>query len=398
MGVSEWLLRHCRCCVLVVSLPIMAVAAESNGTDGGSGTPGLHAGNAAAALGRYDEDRTDLAEWADVIQVAEGARHSVGRKADGTAVASGDDWCGQTGVTGWNDLIQVAAGVGYTVGLKSDGTAVAIGANRYGQTDVAQWMWSALTRVSTGWFHTVGLKADGTVVAVGLNNYGQTDVADWNGVTQIAAGGQHTVGLKGDGTAIAVGDNRYRQCEVAEWRDLVQIVAGGADTVGLRRDGSLVKVGRNNDGEGGADFWKPNSAIPYGIPDPWDAAYRVMLEDSSTLGLLRSYRDQVLMRSERGRHYTELVYSHSEEALNVLLDNPRLMILAGELIELHRDALAAALEGEPAEVRDAGAVVDFLKNFAEEAPPVLGVLTIGIAKEVSHRQRAGGEMFGFTLR
>lgn len=398
MRVSEWLLRHSRCCVLVVSLPIMAVAADSNRSDGGSGTPGLHAGDAAAVIGRNDENRAHLAEWVDVIQVAEGARHSVGLKADGTAVASGDDWYGQTRVHGWNDLIQVAAGVGYTVGLKSDGTAVAIGANRYGQTDVAQWMWSALTRVSTGWFHTVGLKADGTVVAVGLNYYGQTDVADWSGVTQIAAGGHHTVGLKDDGTAIAVGDNRYRQCDVAEWRDLVQIVAGGAYTVGLKRDGRLVKVGRNNDGKGGADFWNPNSAIPSGVPDPWDVAYRVMLDDSSTLELLRRYRDQVLMRSERGQPYTELLYSHSEAALKVLLDNPRLLIAAGELIELHRDAVAAALEGETAEIRHAGAVVDFLKDFAREAPPVLGVLAMGIAKEVNHRQRAGEEMFGFRLR
>ncbi|WP_373509346.1 hypothetical protein [Thiocapsa sp.] len=135
-----------------------------------------------------------------------------------------------------------------------------------------------------------------------------------------------------------------------------------------------------------------------GVPDPWNAAYPVMLDHSSTLGLLRRYRDQVRMRSERWRHYAELFYSHSEEALNVLLDNPRLLIAAVELIDLYRDAFAAALEGGPAEVRHVGVVVSFLKNFAREAPPVLGVLAMGIANEVSHRKRAGEEIFGFTLR
>jgi hypothetical protein len=98
----------------------------------------------------------------------------VGRKADGTVVAVGDNDYGQRDVGGWTDIIQVAAGLRHTAGHKADGTVVAVGDNDYGQRDVGGW--TDIIQVAAGSYHTVGLKADGTVVAAGP----EIELAKWN--------------------------------------------------------------------------------------------------------------------------------------------------------------------------------------------------------------------------
>jgi hypothetical protein len=42
-------------------------------------------------------------------------------------------------VSGWSDIVQVAAGLSHTVGLKADGTVVATGNNSSGQCNVSDW-------------------------------------------------------------------------------------------------------------------------------------------------------------------------------------------------------------------------------------------------------------------
>jgi len=46
---------------------------------------------------------------------------------------------GQLNVTGWTGIQQVAAGASHTVGLKADGTVVAVGYSSNGQLDVTEW-------------------------------------------------------------------------------------------------------------------------------------------------------------------------------------------------------------------------------------------------------------------
>jgi uncharacterized repeat protein (TIGR02543 family) len=123
----------------------------------------------------------------------------------------GDNDYGQCNVGGWTDIIQVATGWRHTVGRKADGTVVAVGDNSLGQRNVVGW--TDITQVTAGLRHTVGHKADGTVVAVGDNDYGQCNVGDWTGTTQVIAGSYHTVGLKADGTVVAAGP----EIELAKW-------------------------------------------------------------------------------------------------------------------------------------------------------------------------------------
>ena len=58
----------------------------------------------------------------------------------------------------------IGASSRFTVGLKADGTVVATGDNAYGACDVSSW--KDIVAISAEGWHTVGLKADGTVVAV----------------------------------------------------------------------------------------------------------------------------------------------------------------------------------------------------------------------------------------
>ena len=115
-------------------------------------------------------------------------------------LAVGDNEFGQCGVSDWTDIklpaskssaaeaepdyteqaaaahrdTTISAGFRNTIGLKADGTAVAVGNNAYNVSG-----WSDLTAISSGWFHMVGLRSDGTVIAAGNSDRGQCDVSDW---------------------------------------------------------------------------------------------------------------------------------------------------------------------------------------------------------------------------
>jgi alpha-tubulin suppressor-like RCC1 family protein len=83
-------------------------------------------------------------------------------------------------VDGWRDIVAIAAGSLHTVGLKADGTVVATGDNAFGQCEVGDWR--GIVAVAAGCAHTVGLKADGTVVATGDNAHGQCEVGGWSDI------------------------------------------------------------------------------------------------------------------------------------------------------------------------------------------------------------------------
>jgi alpha-tubulin suppressor-like RCC1 family protein len=105
----------------------------------------------------------------------------------------------------------VAAGGGHIVGLKADGTAVAMGDNGDGQCNIDNW--TEIIQIAAGCLHTVGLKANGTVVAAGDNHYKQCNVGNWTDIIHVAAGYLHTVGVKSDGTVVAAGP----EVELAKW-------------------------------------------------------------------------------------------------------------------------------------------------------------------------------------
>ncbi len=68
---------------------------------------------------------------------------------------------------------------------------------------------------------------------------------------------------------------------------------------------------------------------------PWGNAYREAwgLEAEANLSLLRVYRDRVLAESEPGKTFVKLLYCHSQEILNLLLQNPALLNQTKQLVD-----------------------------------------------------------------
>ena len=203
------------------------------------------AAQAAIALGKlgdYKDARTlansqwNIAAKRDVLSA--GMDHSIGLKADGTVVATGENWENQCKVSDWTNIVSISAGRRHSVGLRADGTVVANGNNEYGQCDVDQWQ--DIVAISASYEHTVGLKIDGTVVATGYNIYGQCDVSDWTDIIAVATGYYHTVGLKVDGTVVTAGLNDNNQCDAGNWQDIIAVCAGIDHTVGLKSNGRIV--------------------------------------------------------------------------------------------------------------------------------------------------------------
>jgi alpha-tubulin suppressor-like RCC1 family protein len=99
--------------------------------------------------------------WATQPHVSGGFYHTVGLKADGTVVATGDNSYGQRDVSGWSGIVQVAGGYQHTLGLKSDGAVVAIGNNGNGQCNASMWR---LGPAGQGMFHMIPSRRGGGAV------------------------------------------------------------------------------------------------------------------------------------------------------------------------------------------------------------------------------------------
>ncbi len=223
-------------------------------------TVGLKADGTAVTTDELD--KFEKHSWSNLTAVSCGLWHTVGLKSDGTAVATGENRKGQCNVQNWTDIVAVACGDYHTVGLKSDGTAVATGKNRKGQCNVQNW--TDIIAVACGEYHTVGLKADGTAVATGESRKSWNNVQNWTDLVAVACSDYHTVGLKSDGTAVATGENFDGECDVKKWTDIVAVACGHRHTVGLKADGTVVAVGNNEKGQCYVEGWTDIVAVACG--------------------------------------------------------------------------------------------------------------------------------------
>ena len=224
---------------------------------------GLKADGTAVAVGDSMYKQCKVSGWRDIVAIAAGSDHTVGLKADGTVVAMGDNLSKQCKVSDWRDIVAISAGHWFTLGLKADGTAVSVGYNSDRRCDVTGW--KDIVAISAGVLLTLGLKADGTVVAVGENQYGECKVSEWNNIVAISAGRGYAVGLKADGTVVAVGENDDGQCNVESWRDIVAISTKRFHTVGLKADGTVVATGMKKYGQCNVEGWRDIVAISAGM-------------------------------------------------------------------------------------------------------------------------------------
>jgi alpha-tubulin suppressor-like RCC1 family protein len=224
---------------------------------------GLKADGTAVAVGWNDWGEIDVSSWTNIIAISAGSEFSLGLKADGTVVAVGDNRNEACNVSGWTNIIAIAAGAYHSLGLKADGTVVASGLNDVSQCDVSSW--TNIIAISSQNRHSLGLRSNGTVVAIGENADGECDVSGWSGITAISAGSYHSLGLKADGSVVAVGWNDWGEIDVSSWAGLVGISAGFFYSLGFKADGSVVAVGNNDYGQLNVGSWTGLLAISAGI-------------------------------------------------------------------------------------------------------------------------------------
>ena len=152
------------------------------------------------------------------------------------------------------------------------------------------------------------------------------------------------------------------------------------------------------------DYWSDESistieVVDYSINYPnWGTAYSTLFDSSSELELLRQYRDKILSRTTKGEMYKTLLYISSEEALEVLLDNPELMLEAKYLIEANKDAVLGLLNGYEGLIYNTDEIISFLDAYAEKSLPALKILAKMVKKEMITKQERGELFLGFKLR
>ena len=130
----------------------------------------------------------------------------------------------------------------------------------------------------------------------------------------------------------------------------------------------------------------------------WNSVYYRIFDNPSDLGLFRDYRNEFLTRTSKGKLYTYWLYKISDKALEVLLNNPELMIEANYLIAVNKDAVSGVLDGPEGIIYNTDEIVAFLDAYAKKAPPVLKVLSKIVQWDMLRKQRRGELFLGFRLK
>ena len=137
--------------------------------------------------------------------------------------------------------------------------------------------------------------------------------------------------------------------------------------------------------------------IGFGKGPSWGGVYRNLFDSSSDLELLRQYRDTVLSKTANGKKYKDMLYKSSEEALNVMLENPGLMAQAKALIYANILAIDDVLHGHEGIIYNTDEITSFLDAYAKKAPPKLKLLAKMVKRQMLRKQKAGKLFFGFRL-
>ncbi len=127
----------------------------------------------------------------------------------------------------------------------------------------------------------------------------------------------------------------------------------------------------------------------------WTYGYQQLFEDPTDVEFLRRFRDEFLVGNKKGKLYTDLLYENSEQALQVLLDNPDLILRAKELIEANQEGILEVLNGREAVVNNPGGIITFLDRFAAKSPATLKVLARMVKKDMLRKFRQGKPFIGF---
>ena len=149
--------------------------------------------------------------------------------------------------------------------------------------------------------------------------------------------------------------------------------------------------GITEDGTRTGAVWKLNNV-------GWKTAYNILFDNPSHLALLRQYRNEFLTKTTKGKLYTDLLYKASEEALEVLLSDPELLLQAKDLIDANKDAVSEVLNGNEGVIYNTDEIISFLDAYADKSPPALKILANMVKSDMLRKQSQGKLFLGFELR
>ena len=132
-------------------------------------------------------------------------------------------------------------------------------------------------------------------------------------------------------------------------------------------------------------------------PPIWGMAYNIIFDNSSNLALFRQYRDKILLSTTKGVMYKTVLYTFSNQALQVLLRNPKFMYQAKALIEPNYGAVVDVLDGNKGIINNTDEIVSFLDAYAQKSPLILKILAYIVKWDMQRKQKRSEMFFGFKL-
>jgi len=130
----------------------------------------------------------------------------------------------------------------------------------------------------------------------------------------------------------------------------------------------------------------------------WETAYDAMFDNRTDLLMFRMYRDKILSKTLKGEKHINLLYKNSEDALEILTENPELMLKAKHLVNTCKNALYEVLSGNEGVIHNTSEIISFLDLYAKKSPRSLRLLANIVKEEMLAKQKKGKPFFGFRLK
>lgn len=191
-----------------------------------------------------------VAEWKDIIELANCNSLVAGLKKDGTVVTVriGDyNVPEKTETDDWTDVVSLEGGYSFIGGLREDGTVLTVGSEPMIYPDELSFFdeladWTDVVKLDIGVCsageYAVGLRSDGTAVYEGIYDVGWTGPD--NHITDIACSGWMLIAVREDGRVVANGEDSWSFAKtINDWRDVRQAVCGDTEAIVLHNNGTI---------------------------------------------------------------------------------------------------------------------------------------------------------------